>query len=74
MSLIVLWTGQTVDSWWQPVRLVVREQWSPLPAGRFDADNVQQTAAPTEVELTALRDLEARTALAHGRYTGKRDA
>ena len=35
------------------------------------ADNVQETAAPTDVELGALRDLEARTALAHGQAPGE---
>ncbi|QXH52543.1 CoA-transferase subunit beta [Pseudomonas fakonensis] len=35
------------------------------------ADDVQQTTAPSEVELTALRDLEARTAAAHGQVAGE---
>ena len=35
------------------------------------ADHVEQTAEPTEVELTALRDLEARTAAAHGQAPGE---
>ena len=35
------------------------------------ADKVQETAAPTAVELGALRDLEARTALAHGQAPGE---
>ena len=35
------------------------------------ADKVQETAAPTAVELGALRDLEARTALAHGQEPGE---
>ena len=35
------------------------------------AENVQQTAAPSEVELSALRDLEARTAAAHGQTAGE---
>ena len=30
------------------------------------ADRLDQTPAPTEQELTALRDLQARTARAHG--------
>jgi glutaconate CoA-transferase subunit B len=32
---------------------------------------VKTTEAPTEVELTALRDLEARTAAAHGQAPGE---
>ena len=39
-------------------------------AVRF-ADTVENTAEPTEVELTALRDLEARTAAAHGQAPGE---
>ena len=35
------------------------------------ADNVLENAAPTDVELGALRDLEARTALAHGQAPGE---
>ncbi|WP_324733869.1 CoA-transferase subunit beta [Pseudomonas paeninsulae] len=35
------------------------------------ADNVSVNAAPTEVELTALRALEARTAAAHGQAGGE---
>ena len=35
------------------------------------AEGVQQTAAPSEVELSALRDLEARTAAAHGQTAGE---
>lgn len=35
------------------------------------ADSVQETAEPTEVELSALRDLEARTAVAHGQAPGE---
>ncbi|MNY46117.1 3-oxoadipate CoA-transferase subunit B [compost metagenome] len=35
------------------------------------ADNVTETAAPTDVELNALRDLEARTAAAHGQAPGE---
>ena len=35
------------------------------------ADNVVLTPAPTEVELGALRDLEARTARAHGQVPGE---
>jgi len=35
------------------------------------ADDIQETAAPSEVELTALRDLEARTAAAHGQVAGE---
>ncbi len=35
------------------------------------ADDVQTTAAPTETELGALRDLEARTAAAHGQVAGE---
>jgi glutaconate CoA-transferase subunit B len=35
------------------------------------ADHVDITAEPTEVELTALRDLEARTAAAHGQAPGE---
>jgi len=35
------------------------------------ADDVQTTSAPTEVELGALRDLEARTAVAHGQVAGE---
>ncbi|MBI6898191.1 CoA-transferase subunit beta [Pseudomonas carassii] len=35
------------------------------------ADDVQQTAAPSDVELSALRDLEARTAAAHGQTAGE---
>lgn len=35
------------------------------------ADDVQQTAAPSDVELYALRDLEARTAAAHGQTAGE---
>jgi glutaconate CoA-transferase subunit B len=35
------------------------------------ADSVETTAEPTEVELTALRDLEARTAAAHGQTPGE---
>lgn len=35
------------------------------------ADNVSVNAAPTEVELTALRALEARTATAHGQAGGE---
>ena len=35
------------------------------------ADSVDTTAEPTEVELTALRDLEARTAAAHGQAPGE---
>ena len=35
------------------------------------ADDVQTTAAPNEVELTALRDLEQRTAAAHGQKPGE---
>jgi glutaconate CoA-transferase subunit B len=39
-------------------------------AVRF-ADQLEHTAEPTEVELTALRDLEARTAAAHGQAPGE---
>ena len=39
-------------------------------AVRF-AEQVQQTAEPTAVELAALRDLEARTAAAHGQAPGE---
>ena len=35
------------------------------------ADDVQETAAPSDVELSALRDLEARTAAAHGQTAGE---
>ncbi|MDF9755336.1 CoA-transferase subunit beta [Pseudomonas hunanensis] len=35
------------------------------------ADDVRQTTAPSEVELSALRDLEARTAAAHGQTAGE---
>ncbi|AZL72499.1 CoA-transferase subunit beta [Pseudomonas oryziphila] len=35
------------------------------------ADNAQETEAPSELELTALRDLEARTAAAHGQVAGE---
>ena len=35
------------------------------------AENVELTAEPTDVELTALRDLETRTALAHGQAPGE---
>ncbi|MDH0647229.1 CoA-transferase subunit beta [Pseudomonas sp. GD03858] len=35
------------------------------------ADDVQETVAPSEVELSALRDLEARTAAAHGQSAGE---
>ncbi|MOA43926.1 3-oxoadipate CoA-transferase subunit B [compost metagenome] len=35
------------------------------------ADSVAETVAPTEVELTALRALEARTAAAHGQQGGE---
>ncbi|MBV4505900.1 CoA-transferase subunit beta [Pseudomonas sp. BW13M1] len=35
------------------------------------ADDVQQTAAPSDVELSALRDLEARTDAAHGQTAGE---
>ncbi|WP_225788029.1 CoA-transferase subunit beta [Pseudomonas sp. Marseille-P8916] len=35
------------------------------------AENVQTTAEPSEVELSALRDLEARTAAAHGQKAGE---
>ncbi|MNW03345.1 3-oxoadipate CoA-transferase subunit B [compost metagenome] len=35
------------------------------------AEQVEQTAAPTEIELVALRDLEARTAAAHGQAPGE---
>lgn len=35
------------------------------------AEQVAETAAPTEIELTALRDLEARTAAAHGQTPGE---
>jgi glutaconate CoA-transferase subunit B len=35
------------------------------------ADDVQETTAPSDVELTALRDLEARTAAAHGQVAGE---
>ncbi|UVK84085.1 CoA-transferase subunit beta [Pseudomonas sichuanensis] len=35
------------------------------------ADNAQETAAPSELELTALRDLEARTAAAYGQVAGE---
>ncbi|MNP23109.1 3-oxoadipate CoA-transferase subunit B [compost metagenome] len=35
------------------------------------ADSVQTTAEPSEVELSALRDLEARTAAAHGQAPGE---
>ncbi|MBS9761780.1 CoA-transferase subunit beta [Pseudomonas mosselii] len=35
------------------------------------ADDVLQTAAPSDVELSALRDLEARTAAAHGQTAGE---
>jgi glutaconate CoA-transferase subunit B len=35
------------------------------------ADNLSVTAAPSEVELTALRALEARTAAAHGQAGGE---
>ncbi|MDZ5603463.1 CoA-transferase subunit beta [Pseudomonas sp. RP23018S] len=35
------------------------------------ADDVQATAAPTDTELSALRDLEARTAAAHGQAPGE---
>jgi glutaconate CoA-transferase subunit B len=37
---------------------------------RFAVD-LGETAAPTEVELTALRALEARTAAAHGQTGGE---
>ncbi|PZW86613.1 glutaconate CoA-transferase subunit B [Pseudomonas sp. 2848] len=37
---------------------------------RFAGD-VRQTTAPSEVELSALRDLEARTAAAHGQTAGE---
>jgi hypothetical protein len=40
------------------------------PNGCF-ADHIDSTADPTEVELTALRDLEARTAAAHGQAPGE---
>jgi glutaconate CoA-transferase subunit B len=35
------------------------------------ADRVAVTEAPTETELVALRDLEARTAAAHGQLGGE---
>ena len=35
------------------------------------ADQLSTTAEPTETELTALRDLEARTAAAHGQAPGE---
>ncbi|UBM26273.1 CoA-transferase subunit beta [Pseudomonas sp. p1(2021b)] len=35
------------------------------------ADRVQTTAAPSEIELGALRELEARTAVAHGQTVGE---
>jgi glutaconate CoA-transferase subunit B len=35
------------------------------------ADQVSTTAEPSDVELTALRDLEARTAAAHGQAPGE---
>ncbi|EKT4521727.1 CoA-transferase subunit beta [Pseudomonas putida] len=35
------------------------------------ADRVQTTAAPSEIELGALRELEARTAVAHGQTAGE---
>ncbi|WP_312936897.1 CoA-transferase subunit beta [Pseudomonas sp.] len=35
------------------------------------AEDVQDTAAPTDAELSALRDLEARTAAAHGQAPGE---
>ncbi|MQU19455.1 CoA-transferase subunit beta, partial [Pseudomonas helleri] len=35
------------------------------------ADKVEHTAEPTDIELSALRDLEARTALAHGQAPGE---
>jgi glutaconate CoA-transferase subunit B len=35
------------------------------------ADTVEHTAEPTDVELKALRDLEARTAAAHGQAPGE---
>jgi glutaconate CoA-transferase subunit B len=35
------------------------------------AENVVYSAEPTETELTALRDLEARTAIAHGQAPGE---
>ncbi|MNG00261.1 3-oxoadipate CoA-transferase subunit B [compost metagenome] len=35
------------------------------------ADDVQTTVEPSDVELTALRDLEARTAAAHGQAPGE---
>jgi glutaconate CoA-transferase subunit B len=35
------------------------------------AETVVQSDAPTEYELTALRDLEARTAAAHGQAPGE---
>ncbi|EPN45862.1 3-oxoadipate:succinyl-CoA transferase subunit B, partial [Pseudomonas syringae pv. actinidiae ICMP 18807] len=35
------------------------------------AENVVVSAEPTDVELTALRDLEARTAAAHGQVAGE---
>ena len=35
------------------------------------ADNVVYSEAPTDVELTALRELEARTAAAHGQVAGE---
>ncbi|MNT97909.1 3-oxoadipate CoA-transferase subunit B [compost metagenome] len=35
------------------------------------ADDLSVTAAPTEVELAALRALEARTAAAHGQAGGE---
>ncbi len=35
------------------------------------ADSVQTTQAPSDHELTALRDLEARTAAAHGQTAGE---
>lgn len=35
------------------------------------AETVENTAEPTDVELKALRDLEARTAAAHGQVPGE---
>jgi glutaconate CoA-transferase subunit B len=35
------------------------------------AQNVEYSAEPTETELSALRDLEARTAAAHGQAPGE---
>ncbi|MNW14525.1 3-oxoadipate CoA-transferase subunit B [compost metagenome] len=35
------------------------------------AESVAETVAPTEVELSALRALEARTAAAHGQQGGE---